>query len=111
MALVYGDAAGLIVRLRPALLSRHSSPECVSVQLWAFCLPSGHSHKCCFRFKQRARGEEGGTREGRRIEGFVRGDLAEARGAGGELADLHGLVVVGVVLVVRVDVVVALRSR
>jgi len=33
-------------------------------------------------------------------------NLAEARRAGGELSDLHRLVVIGVILVVRIDVVI-----
>ena len=37
-------------------------------------------------------------------------DLAEAGGAGGELVDLHRLVIIGVVLIIRVHVVIALRA-
>lgn len=37
-------------------------------------------------------------------------DLAEARGAGREAMHLHRLVIVGVVFVVRLDVMVALRA-
>lgn len=38
-------------------------------------------------------------------------DLAEARGTGRELSDLDGLVVIGVVLVVRIDVVITIGAR
>ncbi len=37
-------------------------------------------------------------------------DLAEARRTGRELSDLYGLVVVGVVLVIRIDVVITIRA-
>lgn len=38
----------------------------------------------------------------------VKANLAEARGAGGELPDLNGLVVIGVVLVIRVYVMITI---
>lgn len=38
-------------------------------------------------------------------------DLAEARGTGRELSDLDRLVVIGVVLVVRIDVVITIGAR
>ena len=37
-------------------------------------------------------------------------DLAEARGTGGKLSDLHRLVVIGVILVIRIDVVITIRT-
>ena len=43
-----------------------------------------------------------------RIEMRVKANLAEARGAGGELPDLNGLVVIGVVLVIRVYVMITI---
>lgn len=36
--------------------------------------------------------------------------LTEARRAGGELSDLHRLIIIGVVLVVRIDVVITIRT-
>lgn len=38
-------------------------------------------------------------------------NLAEARGAGGEAMNLHGLIIIGVVLVVGLHMMVALRPR
>lgn len=50
-------------------------------------------------------------REDERRKEAEQADLAEARGTGRELSDLHRLVVIGVVLVVRIDVMITIGAR
>ena len=40
----------------------------------------------------------------------AKSNLAEARRTGGELSDLYRLIVIGVILVVRVDVMIPIRA-
>lgn len=45
-----------------------------------------------------------------RVGRETKSDLAEARRTGRELSDLYRLIVIGVILVVRIDVMITIRA-